>query len=826
MSFGKRNYIRSLEKRKQQLLSKEEALWRLKSRALWLKEGDRNTKFFHNFANAKRRRNAIWKIEDGKGGFFYSQEQISNEAVRVFQEQYKRKQSNASDLLWAAEHTPEMFDESSYENFIKPVSEDELLAAMKASKKDKSPSPDGWPIEFFLHFYDLFKEDLLRMERNIWDAVALTQECLFSLRTNNIKAAILKIDLTKAYDCVDWGLLRILLVKIGLRRNGIEWIMACVENINFSVIINGTPSPFFKAERGLRQGCPLSPLLFILVMNTLSIHLNKAASGFSFKPIKISKDFYLSHNLFVDDILIFAMLCKASWQCLFLIIDRFQSASGICINKEKSKLYHNESNMETVSWIASLFGIEAVTIRNGIKYLGFLLKPTGNKKGDWSWLLDRFYKRISGWEIQLLSLAGRLILVQVVLSQLAIYWAHLFFLPTSVIHKMKSSAANFLWGGKSFQSKFHLVKMDSIAKSKKSGGWGLLDMRTMGNALLRKSILRGIYGNGPWSKFINRKYLKGKSIEFWYRRNTLGIKQGSAIWLSFRKNQSFLMRNFRWKLFIGTNIFIGYDFIQDGLTFHLQSDLVPFLQMRGIFTWDKLIKSWTNSTPVWKEAADLSMPPHFGPMWDSVQQKLQGLAIRRSGTKDVLAWNLPRAPSPVRVKDIYAALSIKQALTVHQIFPFSLWKAACPLKMVLFSWLLFWNRNLTWEVLQKKGWQGPGRCTLCSSADETNHHLFFQCQASLQIWYDLSLSKDFPYLVFPSVQDGFFWWSAQTDSWRTLFLLVCWIIWKWRNNSIFNSYWRPTSSILLSIKAFLLQRFASQMPWFFYIEHTATCYVL
>lgn len=88
--------------------------------------------------------------------------------------------------------------------------------------------------------------------------------------------------------------------------------MGCVENINFSVIINGTPSPFFKAEPGLGHGCPVSPLLFILVMNTLSIHLNKAASGFSFRPIKMCKDFFLSHNLFVDDILIFAMLCKAS----------------------------------------------------------------------------------------------------------------------------------------------------------------------------------------------------------------------------------------------------------------------------------------------------------------------------------------------------------------------------------------------------------------------------------------------------------------------------------------------------------------------------------
>eukprot|EP00253_Pinus_taeda_P002292 PITA_02292 len=818
MSFEKKIHIRALEKRKHMLLLREEASWRLKSIALWLKEGDRNTKFFHNFANARRRRNSIWKIEDGNGGFLFSQEDISNEAARFFQKQYKRNQSNAGDMLWAADLMPEMFDGSTYENFIKPVTKEELLAIIKSSKKDKSPGPDGWPIEFFLHFYDLFKQDLLGMveasrmsgnihsalsstfialipkkknsksfqdyrpialcnslfkiitkviaerlkpilnlfitrdqhaflkDRNIWDAVALTQESLFSLRTYNIKVAILKIDLKKSYDCVDGGLLRILLAKIGLRSKGNEWIMACVENVNFSIIINGIPSPFFKAERGLRQGCPLSPLLFILVMNTLSLHLNKAASELRYRLIKICKDFFLSHNLFMDDILIFAMLCKASWLCLYNILNKFQSASSICINKDKSKLYHNETDMELVIWIASLIGIEAVSIGNGIKYLGFSLKPIGNKKGDWSWLLDRFYKRISGWELRFLSLAGCFILVQAVLSQLAIYWAHLFSLPASIIKKMSTLAANFLWEGKSYQSKFHLVKMNSISKSRKSGGWGLLDLRNFGNALLCKSLLKGIFGS---------------------------------------------------------SILIGFDFIKDGMTSPFPPALVSFFHSRGIITWDKLIKSWSNSTPVWKDEADLFLPPHIRSSWSSIRLELQGLAIRCSGSKDVLAWYLPRAPSPACVKDLYAALSLGPEISNQQIFPFSLWKVTCPLKMILFSWLLFRKRNLTWEVLQKKGWQGPGKCALCQNAEEPNFHMFFQCPTSQQIWYELSISLDFPHYGFSSVQDGFFWWSDQMVPRRSMFIMVCWTIWKWRNESIFNCSRRPLSSLLLSIKAYL-----------------------
>eukprot|EP00253_Pinus_taeda_P034692 PITA_34692 len=476
--------------------------------------------------------------------------------------------------------------------------------------------------------------------------------------------------------------------------------MACVENINFSVIVNGTPSPFFKAERGLRQGCPLSPLLFFLVMNSLSIQLKRAESGFYFQPIKMAKDFYLSHNLFVDDILVFAMLHKASWLCLLSIFDRFQSASGICINKEKSKFYHNDMDVETASWTASIFGIEAVSIDCGMKYLGFSLKPNGYNRDDWSWLLDRFYSRILGWESRHLSLAGRLVLIQAVLSQLAIYWAHLYYLPASVIKKMKSFSANFLWGG--------------------------------GEIL---------------------------SIQ----------------------------------------ISPGRDLILDGSISHPPHELVAYLNFRGFFTWGCLIRSWNNSTPVWVEASDLSLPPHLLSIWNTFHAALSGRPIIRTECKDALVWKLPRGPLPVRVKDIYYALHLESVHSTCWIFPQSYWKVACPTKMILLSWLIFWNRNLTWEVLQRKGWHGPGRCAFCRDAEESNLHMFFQCHVTQQIWYELSFSMDFPHTVFSFVQEGISWWSTQSTARRSIFLMVCWHIWKWRNASIFDNYQRPVSSISHSV---------------------------
>jgi len=143
LSLDLKNMIRKLEKRKNLILSKEEATWRLKSRPIWLKEGDRNTRFFHKFASARREKNSIWSIKDEKGNVLLSQHEIAREAVRYFQNQYRRREVIFQDALWGIELVPKMFNDVANEDFIKPVSEEELLKAIKSFKKDKSPGPDG-----------------------------------------------------------------------------------------------------------------------------------------------------------------------------------------------------------------------------------------------------------------------------------------------------------------------------------------------------------------------------------------------------------------------------------------------------------------------------------------------------------------------------------------------------------------------------------------------------------------------------------------------------------------------------------------------------------
>lgn len=155
---------------------------------------------------------------------------------------------------------------------------------------------------------------------------------------------------------------------------------------------------------------------------------------------------------------------------------------------------------------------------------------------------------------------------------------------------MNRLMANFIWGGKSSRNKIHLVKLDKISLPKKMGGWGLLDMRTFGRALLCKTLWLGIFGEGLWSLTIKKKYMLNRDMEFWYRRGSIGVRHGSTIWLSLRKIQSYFLKNLRWNLFASNRIMIGLDSIVGGCEEVLFPEcLLNLFHKRRFFTWDKLI---------------------------------------------------------------------------------------------------------------------------------------------------------------------------------------------------------------------------------------------
>ena len=218
--------------------------------------------------------------------------------------------------------------------------------------------------------------------RQIHEAVGVAQEGLHSLKTRRMKGAILKIDLSKAYDRVSWIYLRLLLTHLGFGINFIRWVMSCITSVSFSVLINGAASSFFHAERGLRQGCPLSPLLFLLVAEGLSRALRGARADGRFTGIQIAPNLNITHLLFVDDVLIFCSGSKGESKVLKEILDLFSKATGMEINAGKSSLTTHMLRPKEESELLRLFPFSSAGLEVGLKYLGFSLKANNYRKQD------------------------------------------------------------------------------------------------------------------------------------------------------------------------------------------------------------------------------------------------------------------------------------------------------------------------------------------------------------------------------------------------------------------------------------------------------------
>ena len=124
--------------------------------------------------------------------------------------------------------------------------------------------------------------------RQIHEAVGVAQETLHSLKIRGKKGAIVKIDLSKAYDRISWMYLRLLLTHHGFRFDFVRWVMGCITSSSIAILINGAGSMFFNPERGLRQGYPLSPLLFLLAAEGISLIIHEAKRQGNLKGIELA----------------------------------------------------------------------------------------------------------------------------------------------------------------------------------------------------------------------------------------------------------------------------------------------------------------------------------------------------------------------------------------------------------------------------------------------------------------------------------------------------------------------------------------------------------
>lgn len=148
-----------------------------------------------------------------------------------------------------------------------------------------------------------------------------------------------KIDLKKAYDNVDWNFLHGCLEEFGFPPIITKLIMHCVSSSSLSIIWNGKRLPYFSPTRGLQQGDPLSPYLFMICMEKLSLSIIEAVQDKIWHPIKVSKSCpTFSHLLFTNDVLLFSKPINSQAKMVADLFTRFSMHSGLRVSIVKSRV--------------------------------------------------------------------------------------------------------------------------------------------------------------------------------------------------------------------------------------------------------------------------------------------------------------------------------------------------------------------------------------------------------------------------------------------------------------------------------------------------------
>lgn len=177
--------------------------------------------------------------------------------------------------------------------------------------------------------------------------------------------------------------------------------------------------------------------MFLLVVEGLSQFLLSTKRKADLKGIEVATNLFISHLLFVDDILLF---CNGSREDVFQLksfMELFLKATGMSINSQNSSIIHEGLLGVDLQIIFISLPFVVLPMGGSLKYLGFYLKLNSYKKHDWNWLLSKIEKRINLWSFKWLSRAGRLILMKSVLIVIHVYWIALTWVPKGILSKIR-----------------------------------------------------------------------------------------------------------------------------------------------------------------------------------------------------------------------------------------------------------------------------------------------------------------------------------------------------------------------------------------------------
>ncbi|XP_026450799.1 uncharacterized protein LOC113350911 [Papaver somniferum] len=271
-------------------------------------------------------------------------------------------------------------------------------------------------------------------------------------------------------------------------------------------MINGSPEGFFSICGGLRQGDPLSPLIFVLIEDILSRNVSKLFARHSMHVMVRKKGVAPTYLLFADDILIFCRGNLLRLQNLRKLLDMYQAASGQSVNYVKSKFYYGGDSDSRAIAISNYLGMERALFPD--RYLGIQLKPGIVRHIHDRKVVEKIMDKLAGCKGKLLSFQASLFLIRSVISIYVIHSMVVYIWPCTIIKQVERAIRNFLWSGDAEKRRYFMVLYDSMCCSRRESVLGINKLLDVNEAMLMNLWVTIRDSDKIWARFLRAKYFK------------------------------------------------------------------------------------------------------------------------------------------------------------------------------------------------------------------------------------------------------------------------------------------------------------------------------
>jgi hypothetical protein len=532
----------------------------------------------------------------------------------------------------------------------------------------------------------------------IHDNFIYAQRVIQLLHKKKRPALFIKLDISKAFDSLGWTFLLEVLENLGFSRKWRNWISVMLGTATSRVLINGQPSMEIRHARGLRQGDPLSPLLFILAIDPLQRIIEAAANKGVLKPV-LPKAANLRCSLYADDAAIFADPNSLELEHLHKILTFFGDCSGLKINISKTEIFPIRLEDSAVSHL--LLNFPGKIAKFPGRYLGLPLHIRKLRRVEVQPLIDKIGARLPGWKGRLLSTAGRETLVKTVLTSQPIYHMTVFPEQKWLIKRIDRLRRSFLWRGETPDKVYgghSIINWPTTCLPKIKGGLGILDLERFARALrLRWLWFQWRQKERAWNKLELPCDSRDKDLFAASTTVTIGDGKTANFWTSSWAHGQTL-KNIAPTLFKKAkrkNVTVHKALQDNKWIGHICPILTPVELQEYILIWNVVQQSQLN------------------------ESREDNIVWRWTANGDYTTQSAYR----IQFQGTYSKLKLTP-----------IWKAKAEAKCRFFAWTLLHKKILTANNLIKRQWPNDPICKLCRIDHETPTHLCKDCDFTKHVW--------------------------------------------------------------------------------------------